>query len=51
MNLTQTVESIKSFVKLERVLAVVCALTPLVLIWLDGGARGSISAFYNMRHN
>ena len=40
------------FVELERVLAMVCLLIPLVLIVFDGGTiRKSISDYYNMDAN
>lgn len=40
------------FARLERVLAVVCAFTPLVLILFDSGpVRNSISAYYDMEQN
>ncbi len=40
------------YARLERVLAAVCALTPLVLITVDSGPiRASISAYYDMDQN
>src|SRR5512134_355677 len=40
------------FAKLERILAVVCFFTPLLLLWADPGSiRDSISAYYDMDQN
>lgn len=47
-----TFDGVKEFARLERVLAIVCAFTPLVLIIFDGGdIRESISAYYAMDQN
>ncbi|HEX5631455.1 MAG TPA: hypothetical protein VFY15_07330 [Acidimicrobiia bacterium] len=42
-------DGIKAFAQLERVLAAVCALSPLLMIWFDTWTvRESISAYYDM---
>lgn len=51
MNLaTETIQSIKDFAKLERILAAVCIVAPLLLIFGDQPhlIRKSISAYYSM---
>ena len=49
---TNTVQGVKRFAKLERVLAFVCLFIPAFLIWFDNGPiRESISAYYNMKVN
>lgn len=47
-----TVEDITRFARLERVLASVCLLVPVFLIWSTGGVvRESISAYYDIEQN
>ena len=47
-----TVEGVRRFARLERMLATVCLLIPALLIWSDDGPiRDSISAYYNMEEN
>jgi hypothetical protein len=42
-------DGIRSFAQLERVLAAVCALSPLMMIWFDTWTvRDSISHYYDM---
>lgn len=49
---TNTVQGVKRFAKLERVLAFVCLFTPAFLIWFDDGPiRENISAYYDMKEN
>lgn len=50
----QTLDAITRFAKLERVLAVVCLMTPLLLIASDDGVqpiRESISHYFSMKQN
>lgn len=48
-NTRGAIEGIARFAKLERVLAVICAFTPVLLILADQGSiRSSISAYYNV---
>lgn len=48
-NLSKTLEGIKEFGKLERILAIFCLLIPLLLILFDAGPiRESISSYYDM---
>lgn len=52
MRVGQVLDNLKNFALFERVLAIVCLLTPLVLIALEGWpARDSISAYYNIAQN
>jgi hypothetical protein len=45
-------DQLGKFAKLERILAVVCFFTPLLLLWADPGSiRDSISAYYDMEQN
>ncbi len=49
MRIAQAVDGIKRFARLERVIAAVCILIPVFLIYFDHGRiRDSISAYYNM---
>jgi hypothetical protein len=50
----QTLDAITRFAKLERVLAVICVMTPFLLVLYDDGAepiRASISHYFNMKQN
>ena len=51
MAIQETIEDLKSYAKLERVLALFCVASPLVMIVADGGVRDSISAYYDMTEN
>jgi hypothetical protein len=52
MDLDQTLEELRGYAKLERVLALFCVASPLLMIWVDDGpVRDSISAYYNMTQN
>jgi hypothetical protein len=46
------IQGIMRYAKLERILAFVCSLIPILLIIFDGlNIRGSISAYYDMKFN
>ena len=49
----QALRDLSRFGRLERVLAAVCALTPVLLLWADDqpGIRGSISDYFSMQEN
>ena len=49
----QTLDAITRFAKLERVVAVICLLTPFLLLQYDEvpGIRESISHYYSMKQN
>ena len=49
---TTTVDGVKRFARLERVLAAVCILAPAFMILFDGGPiKPSISHYYQMKYN
>jgi hypothetical protein len=49
LTIASAAEGVVRFAKLERVLATVCLLIPVLLIWFDNGnIRPSISEYYNM---
>ncbi len=52
MSVAKTVEGVKRFARLERVLATVCLFIPALLIGFDDGPiRDNISAYYNMKES
>lgn len=51
MEFQEAIEDLKSYAKLERVLALFCVASPLVMIGADRGVRGSISAYYDIAQN
>lgn len=49
---TKAIQSVKDFARLERILAAVCIITPLLLIIGDNySVRNSISDYYDMGKN
>lgn len=52
MGVTQKIEDLKDYAKLERVLALFCAASPLLMLLFDAFSfRDSISAYYSMDQN
>ena len=52
MALTQKIEDLKDYAKLERVLALMCAASPLLMLSFEAFSfRDSISAYYSMDQN
>jgi hypothetical protein len=46
------IDDLKQYARLERVLALFCVASPLLMIWADTGpVRDSISAYYSMTSN
>lgn len=52
VDVTQKIEDLKHYAKLERVLALICAASPLLMLFFDAFSfRDSISAYYSMKQN
>jgi hypothetical protein len=52
VDVKQTIDHLKGYARLERVLALFCVASPLLMIWADSWAvRDSISAYYSMTSN
>jgi hypothetical protein len=52
VDVTQKIEDLKRYAKLERVLALICAASPLLMLLFDAFSfRDSISAYYSMDQN
>ncbi|MCI0426182.1 MAG: hypothetical protein L0Z49_10155 [Actinobacteria bacterium] len=52
MDVKQAIDDLRRYARLERVLALFCVASPLLMIWADaGGVRDSISAYYSMTAN
>ena len=49
MDVKEAIDDLKGYARLERVLALFCVASPLLMIWADTGpVRDSISAYYSM---